>query len=233
MKIVSACSPHDPDDGIAYAKTLQLAREGSPQGWQRIWIRYVKRVHRHIQQLGIRAADTDDITVEVFLKVWLKFHQFSREESEQSLDKWILRITRTTTIDFLRKQHREVPTAELDRVGLASCNDNSGEDKPPSILEEVFWEAFRDAERAVSKQAWECFRLARLDGWKHADIAAKLNTTEANVGTICNRVLKRLRDIALERLLVRGFELHEGKLQPWGPRSLSLTDAGKRATKAE
>lgn len=63
--------------------------------------KYLKYVYNFIYRNIGNSAEAEDITQEVFLKVWRNIKKFNREKSFKS---WIFQIARNTLIDFSRKK---------------------------------------------------------------------------------------------------------------------------------
>jgi len=207
---------HDDDSTISSA-TLMKARRRDNDAWSSIWKQYSPRVFRQALRLGISESDAEDITVEVFRKVWSRLDRFSRDDSGQSLGAWINRITQTTALDLLKRVCR-VPEGlgsganELpDRSGLKS-------DGGLSPLWLAFWQAQGIVENQCSERTWECFRLARIAHLPHSEIAAILGMSVTNVSTTANRVFERIRAQCIRQLELANFTIDkEGQLVPRNP----------------
>jgi DNA-directed RNA polymerase specialized sigma24 family protein len=204
---------HDDDSTISSA-TLLKARQRDNDAWSSIWKQYSPRVFRQALRLGISESDAEDITVEVFRKVWSRLDHFSRDDSGQSLGAWINRITQTTALDHLKRVCR-VP----EGLGAAAIQvpDRSGKqtDAGLSPLWLAFWQAEGIVENQCSQRAWECFRLARIAHLPHSEIACILGMSVTNVSTTANRVFERIREQCLRQLELANFTIdQEGRLVP-------------------
>jgi RNA polymerase sigma-70 factor, ECF subfamily len=63
--------------------------------------RYLKLVYTFIFRLVGNAADAEDITQEVFVKVWRNLKQF---DQQKSFKPWIFRIAKNACVDFWRRR---------------------------------------------------------------------------------------------------------------------------------
>lgn len=86
---------------------LQSEREGS-DAFKLISKEYSQRVYWHIRKMVIDHDDANDITQDVFLKVWTKRKEF---RAESSLFTWIYRIATNETLNFLNKKKRRMMVA--------------------------------------------------------------------------------------------------------------------------
>lgn len=78
---------------------------------------YLKPVYSFVRRLSGDANEAEDITQEVFLKVW---KNLDRYDPQQDFKAWLFAIARNTTIDWLRKR-RPVLFSSLDQT---EENDN-------------------------------------------------------------------------------------------------------------
>jgi len=63
--------------------------------------RYFKLIYNFVYQYTGSLEDSEDITQEVFVKVWRNFRKFNQKKSFKT---WIFSIAKNTAIDFLRKK---------------------------------------------------------------------------------------------------------------------------------
>lgn len=63
--------------------------------------RYLKPVYGFVYRYAGGAVDAEDITQEVFVKVWRNMKKFDREKSFKT---WIFSIAKNTALDFLKKK---------------------------------------------------------------------------------------------------------------------------------
>lgn len=202
------------DESTISSATLLKARQGDNDAWNNIWKQYSPRVFRQALRLGISESDAEDITVEVFRKVWAWLHRFSRDESGQSLGAWINRITQNTALDLLK---RSCKTPEGLGSGATQLPERSNQPADVSLspLWLAFWQAHGIVENQCSERAWECFRLSRVAHLPHAEIAAILGMSVTNVSTTANRVFSKIREECVRQLELANFTLdEEGRLVP-------------------
>jgi len=187
--------------------TLLNARRGDDDAWKSIWSRYSDRVFRQALRFGISESDAEDVTVDVFEKVWEKLDDFSRNGRQQSLGAWINRITQTSVLDHLRKRRRDMSDLG-SRIGLVASqgdteDDESGEVSPVWL---ALWRALGTVENEESERNWECFRMARFANLPHSEIVEKLGMPSvSSVSTQSNRVFNKIRDEAERQLKLMGF----------------------------
>lgn len=67
--------------------------------------RHLKSVYNFVYRLAGNAKDSEDITQEVFLKVW---KNIKRYDQDRGFKTWLFTIARNTSIDWLRKKRNLV-----------------------------------------------------------------------------------------------------------------------------
>ncbi len=66
--------------------------------------KYQERIYWHIRKMVVDHNDADDLTQEVFLKVWTKLADF---RGQSSLFTWLYRVATNECLNFLRKKRRK------------------------------------------------------------------------------------------------------------------------------
>jgi RNA polymerase sigma-70 factor (ECF subfamily) len=84
--------------------------EGDKNSFTEIVNRYLKLIYNFVYRLIGNEKVAEDITQEVFLKVWKSIKKFDKEKSFKT---WIFSIAKNTTIDYLRKR-KDVPMSLFD-----------------------------------------------------------------------------------------------------------------------
>jgi RNA polymerase sigma-70 factor (ECF subfamily) len=204
------------ENSTVSSATLISARMGDEEAWRSIWTRYSDRVFRQTLRFGIGTFDAEDITMEVFRKVWDRLQDFSRQTAGQSLGAWINRITQTTALDFLRKQQHAFLNLGSDVVQLKDLTTPEySSDDSPSIVWLAIWRARGIVENESSDRAWDCFRLSRFAHLPHSEIAELLGMSVSNVSTTTTRILRKIREECIRQLEIENILVDQnGKLRP-------------------
>lgn len=170
---------------------LHRARQGDSLAWEQIWKTYSNRVYRQILRCDLPPATAEELTVDVFDKVWRNLHQFSRQQNSESLGAWINCITANSVRDYFRSLQR-IPTPAGSCAGNHIVHVESSA-KAPTPGRLALWRAMGIVENETSERHWECFRMARFAGLPHAEIGQRLGLTSTNVSTIANRIYDSIR----------------------------------------
>lgn len=89
---------------ISDEEILELLRIDTNSGFKLLLKNYQKPIYYHIRQMVYRHEDADDVTQNVFIKVYQNLAKF---KGESKLFTWIYRIATNEALNFLQKQARK------------------------------------------------------------------------------------------------------------------------------
>lgn len=178
---------------------IQLCQLGDRDAFQELVKRYQKSVFALLYQLAPEWRDLNDLSQEVFIRVYRGVHNLRNPKIFKS---WLNQIVLNLFYDELRKRPRRVKTVSMDQT----FEDDSGEGefvreikdsklKPDEIISNL---ETRDAIKKAMAQLPEQFRTAivlrELQGLQYEEIAELLGVA---LGTVKSRIWR-----ARERLQV-------------------------------
>ncbi len=179
------------------ARLLQRLQQRDPQALSLLYDRYARLVFSLALRI-VRDVDlAEDVTQEVFWRVWEKAHQYRPERG--SVRAWLLYITRNRALDVLRRRKRRplsadhLPEADDPQVVLA--------DPGPEEMAVQDWEQqrVRQALARLSEEQRTVLLLAYFEGLSHREIAQQLGLP---LGTVKSRLRAAVQ--SLRRLLTEG-----------------------------
>jgi RNA polymerase sigma-70 factor (ECF subfamily) len=138
-----------------------------------------------------------DLTQEVFIKVWSSINQF---RNESKLSTWIYRIAVTRSLDYLRAQKRKKRLAvfnffsggEEKQFEIKAPNDQD----PQMLMENAErFEVLNDALNKLPENQRVSFLLSKDDEMSAKEIAVILSTTVSSVESLIHRAKKNLERI--------------------------------------
>ena len=179
----------DPND-LSY---IQRVKAGDVRAFSAIVTNYQKMVFTIVLKIVENREDAEDITQEIFVKVFKSLGQF-KEESEFST--WLYRIAYNTTLSELRKR----------KLTYVSMNDNLNAANEPVDDEEAFdWTdvKLRHLDEVLKKLPPDEIFLVTLYYFEDQPMEAisKIsNLSVANVKVKLHRIRKKLA-IEINRLL--------------------------------
>jgi RNA polymerase sigma-70 factor (ECF subfamily) len=152
---------------------VALAREGDRAAAEYCYVRFAGAVRRYVESIVHEPHDAEDITQNVFIKLFASFEQY--DERIGPFSPWLLRIARNAALDHLR-DCRAVPSEELE-------SRESAAPKPDPDASALLRDAFGtlpDAQRLV-------LFLRHVLGLSPDEIAHALGRTPASVNGLQHR----------------------------------------------
>ena len=141
---------------------------------------YYNKVFGYVLNRVRSRADAEDITSEVFLKVFSKSDEFDLHRSGAST--YIFRVMQTTLADFYRK----------NRIVYTSLEEVSDEIDETENLDELLT-FLDDALDTLTERELAIVILHYYHGLSHKEVAKKMQLSYVNVRQICHVALEKLR----------------------------------------
>ncbi|MGA2418331.1 MAG: sigma-70 family RNA polymerase sigma factor [Candidatus Staskawiczbacteria bacterium] len=91
-------------------KLIQEYLEGDEKSLEILIKKYLKPIYSFTYKNVGNSAQAEDITQEVFIKVWKNMKKFDQKKNFKS---WIFQIAKNTSIDFLRKK-KSIPFSKFE-----------------------------------------------------------------------------------------------------------------------
>jgi len=104
---------------------------------------YLKSIYNYVYRMVRDRNEAEDITQEVFVKVWKNLKKIDKEKNLKS---WLFTIARNATIDFLRRR-KDIPFSEKEEYFEETISDVE------LLPDEIFMrkELAEELEEALSK----------------------------------------------------------------------------------
>jgi RNA polymerase sigma-70 factor (ECF subfamily) len=162
---------------------VRICLRNDSRAWEELESRYQKRVFNIAYQFVGRIDEAEDLTQEIFFKV---YHSLDKFNLEANFHYWIVRVSKNYCIDFYRKKRKERESLVDNIEQLA--NIKSGLSTPFLILEEKEkMKAIRDSIDSLPPILRSCIVLRNLYGHSYQDIAHILKIPEGTVKSRINR----------------------------------------------
>jgi RNA polymerase sigma-70 factor (ECF subfamily) len=170
---------------------LSLARRaaaGQADAWDELLDLYSQRLYNLAFQFAGSAADAEDLTQEIFLRLYQNLRLY---RGDVPLAAWALRLSRNLCIDAWRRARRErrtscVPESVLQWI--PSADDPMAEAQGREQLRAVYC-----ALEEMPEDLAEVVVLRDLQGWSLEETAASL---EVPVGTVKSRLHRARLELA-------------------------------------
>lgn len=123
--------------------TLEVARTGDLLAFERIMRAFEAQVFRYIMRMVSNQQDAEDLTQEVFIKLYKNLPQY---QAERGFKTWLFTIATNTVYDFLRRK-RNIGSRELTLLDDPESHFEPQDERATYIHTELSV----DIERALEK----------------------------------------------------------------------------------
>lgn len=170
---------------------VEQARDGSERAFSTLYNTYKKTVWYTAFKVVNNADAADDITSQVFTKVYLKLKSYTHH---LSFEMWLKTITVNTAIDYIRRNKKEQLNNYIDEED-STIQLNGLEHSPEDNL--IFQQNINIVMDCIPrlKKKYRDLIYARLDGKSYQQISKELAIPEATVKTYLNKARQRLREM--------------------------------------
>jgi len=176
--------------------TVELSREkqialkvieGNHDAFAQLYDLYAERIYYFALRFMISKEDAENVTQEVFVKLW---ETRDRIDVNLSLSSYLFTIARNTIFNIHRKRVNEIAYLEHLSTYLESNHVRLEN-------EIIFRDIQEQLERIINDlppQRKKVFELSRKQGLSHKEIAEQLNISEKTIETHIRLALKTLRE---------------------------------------
>lgn len=170
-------------------RLIRRLRERDPQAMVEVYDRYGKLLYSIVLRAVRNGPTAEDITQEIFLRVWNRIHTFQQERG--NFEAWLVTIARNRAFDYLRSLRASAPMAlasldDLERAGRFSSEFDESERL-------VKQKAVTDALRSLPEDQREVLELTHFEGMSQTEIAARLGKPLGTVKSQVRSAVKKLR----------------------------------------
>ena len=176
------------------SELIKRTQNGDTQAFNPIVRKYEQKIYDMIYRRVRHHETTEDLCQEVFLKAWRALPTF---KGGSSFFNWLSRIAVNCSIDFLRRQNREIV------FGFAALPLNANDvletawthSSPQDILEaEELKDVLNEGVRRLPSVQRRVFNLHYRDGLRIREIAACLSKPDGTIKAHLYHARQNLRD---------------------------------------
>jgi RNA polymerase sigma-70 factor (ECF subfamily) len=170
------------------AETELVARclNGDESAWEDLVRTYTRRVYSICYRFTGRESEAQDLTQEVFLRVFRNVRSF--RAGEGSFGVWLARLTRNLLIDHYRRSRMERATASIEEQLPVLEEKAAIEGRTEAALAgREASEALQKALAKLSPELRETVILRDIEGMEYREIAQVLGVPEGTVKSRLNR----------------------------------------------
>jgi len=158
--------------------------DGDQTAWEQIVRQHWRKVFNLAYKFVGRHDEAEDLTQDIFLKIFKALHTFDRRANFQT---WLISISRNLCIDHYRsvRKERQMVARDVDASELSPVSRDRG---PLAALEQVdLRQTINRALSALPETLREAVMLRDLQEFSYQEIAARLRLPEGTVKSRINR----------------------------------------------
>ncbi len=195
------------EDAQVVGLLLRRCLAGDAAAWEDIVHRYQRRIYNICYRFAGSAVDADDLTQEVFIKMYKTLNSYDVERG--AFMTWITTITRNLLVDHFRKGKHDRLTDSLDAAPVQEeegrtlgeqIEDKGTAGPDEQVRSREAGEAVHEALQKLSPELREAVILRDLQDMDYKEIAGVLKVPEGTVKSRINR-----GRVELARLLSRTY----------------------------
>lgn len=167
---------------------LQGIASGNADSFRVLFSRYRNKVYAFSLKITRSVYQSEEITQEVFLKLWLYREQMAEVENAEA---WIITITKHLCFNQLKKTANEKCIVELQREiqeGMLVSIEQRIDDR--DLLVKV-----RQATAQLTAQEQLVYRMNKEQGLRNEEIASALHISENTVKVHLANALRKIRQL--------------------------------------
>ncbi|MBD3363507.1 sigma-70 family RNA polymerase sigma factor [Candidatus Dojkabacteria bacterium] len=167
---------------------MKIKKIENATDFKSVFYSFNKKIYKYIfLRIGYRKALAEDMTQEVFMKVWEKRELYNTKKSFKT---WIYTIARNLLIDFYRKQDtRKKYRKAIDEIELNSIGQDADFDC------EIIIDYVLEKMNELSEAEKELIILRYIEQLEIEEIAEIINHKYDTTKVYINRALHKLQEI--------------------------------------
>lgn len=195
------------EDAQVVAALIRRCIAGDAAAWEEIVQRYHRRIYNICYRFAGSADDAQDLTQEVFIKVYRTLNTYDIERA--AFMTWVTTVTRNLLVDHFRKTKHDRMTDSLDApvsehedaMPLSDRIEDSSLPPDARVQSREARESVHHALQKLSPELREAVILRDLQDMDYREIATVLRVPE---GTVKSRINRGRAELA--RLLQRTYK---------------------------
>lgn len=173
-----------PPPNVATNELVERCLAGDQDAWAEIVRMHWRKVFNLAYKFVGRHDEAEDLTQDIFLRIFKALHTFDRRANFQT---WLISISRNLCIDHYRSLRKERETMARD-VDASTLTPSSRERGPDRQLEQSdLRQLVRTALAELAPSLREAVTLRDLQEFSYLEIAERLKLPEGTVKSRINR----------------------------------------------
>lgn len=175
-------------------RIIEAYRAGRADAFDELVASYEGTVHRLLGQLNVTSGDIEDLTQEVFLRIFRNLHRF---RGQSSFYTWLYRITINVFFDHNKKRKRA--DARLNRLqnALVDVSDQRPDTDDPfrATYDAITHQTFSAAIATLPELFRDVVAMREVDDLSYEEIALATGISIGTVRSRLSRARARLKEL--------------------------------------
>jgi RNA polymerase sigma-70 factor (ECF subfamily) len=164
---------------------IHRCREGDDAAWEDLLLVHSRRVYNLCYRFTGRTHDAEDLTQEVFIKVFQTLRTY--DSAQGTFVTWLTRVARNHLVDHYRRTKKERLTSSLDDEAGTAEQRPSPAGQPSLVKAREHRELIQAGLDKLSPDMREAVILRDLQDMDYLEIAQVLGVPEGTVKSRINR----------------------------------------------
>ena len=169
---------------------IQQYLDGDEKSLELLVQKYLKPIYSFVYRNVGNPAEAEDITQEVFVKVWKNIKKF---DQTRNFKPWIFQIAKNTSIDFLRKK-KSIPFSKFENEKGQNVLLDNMQSAPENLIENLDNKGvLAGAVSQLNDKEQQVITLRHNDGLSFKEIAKVLKESINTVKSRYRRALTNMK----------------------------------------
>jgi RNA polymerase sigma-70 factor, ECF subfamily len=182
----------------ALERIVERCRAGDDHAWEELVDATASDLYRMAVSFTRHRGEAEDLTQEVFLKLWQNLHRY---EPGSTFRAWAFRIARNMFVDAYRRARNERKATWVDPEFLESLP--GGDDPHTSTVRQQRLEMARSALGRLPEDLAKLILLRDFADWSYEELAEELTLPLGTVKSRLNRARRELAAVMATQLTPR------------------------------
>jgi RNA polymerase sigma-70 factor (ECF subfamily) len=175
-------------------RIIEAYRAGRSEAFDELVASYEATIHRLLAGFNVGSSDIEDLTQEVFLRIFRNLHRF---RGQSSFYTWLYRITINVFFDHSKKRKRA--DARLNRLqsALIDVSDQRpySEDPFRATYDALTYQTFSAAIATLPELFRDVVAMREVDDFSYEEIALATGISIGTVRSRLSRARARLKEL--------------------------------------
>ena len=168
---------------------VERCRAGDERAWEALVDATADDIFRMAVSFTRHRGEAEDLTQEVFLKLWQNLHRYAADGS--SFRAWAYRVARNLFVDAYRRSREQRKATWVDPEFLETLP--GGEDPHTSAVRRQRLELARSALERLPEELAQLIMLRDFGDWSYEELATEFTLP---IGTVKSRLNRARRELA-------------------------------------